>query len=108
MKPEEFASLVTDPYNLRVLKAITWKAKSAQEISAEDHDIPIASCYRALRRLTDAGLADVTEKVLTSKGKRMSIYKSCVRSYVIDWERGKLLARVQFVNGSTQTLGEAP
>ncbi len=75
MDPLEASRLVTDEYSAKILVATFKKAKSAIDLSRE-YGIPIAACYRRIHALERAGLIRCTERALTQKGKRISLYMS--------------------------------
>ena len=80
------------------------KAKSAIDLSRE-YGIPIAACYRRIHALERAGLIRCTERALTQKGKRISLYMSQLKNAYIFFEGGKLRVRFQMVTGQIQDFG---
>ena len=75
----EAGRLLTDGYALRILAAVSYKSKGAQEVS-EEYNIPIAACYRRIKELEKAGLIVKSGRILNQKGKRVSIYSSMLKS----------------------------
>jgi predicted ArsR family transcriptional regulator len=77
------------------------KPKSAFELS-DKLGIPIAACYRKIKLLEDSGLMFCAERRLTQAGKRISMYKSNVRNAQIVFERNKIRAKIEMIDGTTQ------
>ena len=100
----EASKLISDKYSLRILVGIQRKPKSVQQLS-EMFGIPIAACYRKIRYLEKAGLVYRTERVLTQKGKRMSLYMSKLKNAYVFFENGKLRVRFILSNGITNDFG---
>ena len=51
--------------------------KSAQALS-EDIEIPIATCYRRIEELVDAGLLECEGRRLSEEGRRTNIYRRTI------------------------------
>lgn len=97
----ETSRLLTDEYCAKILLATMSKPKSAFELS-DTLGIPIAACYRKINMLVGAGLLYCVERRLTQAGKRVSVYKSRVRNAQIIFEKGKIKARLEMVDGTIE------
>jgi len=97
----ETSRLLTEEYSAKILLATMGKPKSALELS-ENLGIPIAACYRKIKLLDKAGLIFCSERRLTRAGKRVSVYRSKVRNAQIIFERGKIKARLEMVDGTIE------
>ncbi len=97
----ETSRLLTEESSGKILLATMGKAKSAYELS-EKYGIPIAVCYRKIKLLEDSGLIFCAERRLTREGKRISLYKSYVRNAQILFERNKIRAKLEMIDGTTQ------
>src|SRR2546428_724275 len=104
MDPLEASRLVTDEYSAKILVATFKKPKSAIDLSRE-YGIPIAACYRRIHSLERAGLIRCTERALTQKGKRISLYMSQLKNAYIFFENGRLRVRFQLATGITKDFG---
>lgn len=104
MDPLEASRLITDEYSAKILVATYKRPKSAIELSRE-YGIPIAACYRRIHALEAAGLIRCTERALTQKGKRISLYLSQLKNAYIFFENGKIRVRFQLASGHTQDFG---
>jgi len=104
MDPLEASRLITDEYAAKILVGTFKRAKSAIQLSRE-FGIPIAACYRRIRALEQAKLLSCVERILTRKGKRMSLYQSQLRNAYIFFEGGKLRVRFQLTTGITEDFG---
>lgn len=58
--------------------------KSAQALS-EDIEIPIATCYRRIEELVDAGLLTCEGRQLSEEGRRTNIYRRTVDEIEVDF-----------------------
>ncbi|MEM0449586.1 MAG: helix-turn-helix domain-containing protein [Methanomassiliicoccales archaeon] len=97
----ETSKLLTEEYSAKILLATMGRPKSAFELS-EKLGIPIAACYRKIRSLEEAGLLICAERKLTQSGKRMSMYKSRVMNAQIIFEKNKIKARLEMIDGTTE------
>jgi len=102
--PLEASRLVTDEYSAKILVATFKKPRSAIDLSRE-YGIPIAACYRRIHALERAGLIRCTERALTQKGKRISLYMSQLKNAYIFFENGRLRVRFQLATGITKDFG---
>ena len=57
---------------------------SAQALS-EDVEIPIATCYRRISELVDAGLLECEGRRLSEEGRRTNIYRRTVDELEVDF-----------------------
>ncbi len=97
----ETSKLLTEEYSAKILLATMGKPKSAKHLS-NSLDIPIAACYRKIKELEKAGLIFCVERKLNQSGKRVSVYKSKMKSAKIIFERGKIRAKMEMRNGTTE------
>ena len=104
MDPLEASRLVTDEYSAKILVATFKRPRSAIDLSRE-YGIPIAACYRRIHALEKAGLVRCTERALTQKGKRISMYMSQLKNAYIFFENGRLRVRFQLATGVTRDFG---
>jgi hypothetical protein len=86
----ETSRLLTEEYSAKILLATMGKPKSAFELSDK------------LKLLEDSGLMFCAERRLTQAGKRISMYKSNVRNAQIVFERNKIRAKIEMIDGTTQ------
>jgi predicted transcriptional regulator len=97
----ETSQLLTEEYSAKILLATMGKPKSAFELS-DKLGVPIAACYRKIKILEDSGLIFCVERRLTQAGKRISMYKSNVKNAQIVFERNKIRAKIEMIDGTTQ------
>ena len=97
----ETSRLLTEEYSAKILLATMGKPKTAFELS-EKLGVPIAACYRKIKILEDSGLIFCVERRLTQAGKRISLYKSNVKNAQIVFERNKVRAKIEMIDGTTQ------
>ena len=91
VKPLAVTKLLSDEYTVKILTATYSLPRSANYLSVK-FDIPIAACYRRIRELENVGLLTIIEKILTPRGKRVSLYQSNLTSAHLTFENGKLKA----------------
>ncbi|WP_159903437.1 ArsR/SmtB family transcription factor [Salinirussus salinus] len=60
-------------YSAEILEA-TGEPRSAQELS-DELDIPIATCYRRIDELTEHGLLELHDNVLSEDRRRIKVYR---------------------------------
>lgn len=97
----ETSRLLTEEYSAKILLATMGKPKTAFELS-EKLGVPIAACYRKIKILEDAGMIFCVERRLTQAGKRISLYKANVKNAQIVFERNKVRAKIEMIDGTTQ------
>ena len=97
----ETSRLLTEEYSAKILLATMGKPKTALELS-EKLGVPIAACYRKIKILEDSGLIFCVERRLTQAGRRISLYKSNVKNAHITFERNKVRANIEMIDGTTQ------
>jgi DNA-binding Lrp family transcriptional regulator len=73
MDPDETLLVLGTQYNSSILGA-TDEPKSVKELSNE-LEIPIATCYRRVEELTEAGLLKLEDRVLSDERRRTSVYR---------------------------------
>ncbi len=100
----EAGRLLTDGYALRILAAVSYKSKGAQEVS-EEYSIPIAACYRRIKELEKAGLIVKSGRILNQKGKRVSIYSSMLKSAEMLYENGHMRVKFSLKTGGADRFG---
>ncbi|EMA39837.1 hypothetical protein C446_07944 [Halobiforma nitratireducens JCM 10879] len=76
-------SALGNKYSAEILCA-AGTPKSAQALS-EDVEIPIATCYRRIEELVDAGLLTCEGRRLSEKGRRTNIYRRTLDGIEIDF-----------------------
>jgi|SRR3972149_564668 len=88
-----------DDHALRILIALHQESLTAQEIAAR-YRVPIAACYRRIRRLLALGL--VSEAGFVTEGRRRPahLYKSEVDRFRIEYGNGKMQLRLILRNGT--------
>lgn len=94
MNPLAVTKLLSDEYSVKILTATFKLPRSANYLSVK-FDIPIAACYRRIRELEELNLISITERILTPRGKRVSLYRSNLKSAYLTFENGKLKALLE-------------
>ncbi len=94
MNPLAVTKLLSDEYSVKILTATFRMPRSANFLSVK-FNIPIAACYRRIRELEKMGLIQTTEKILTPRGKRVSLYRSNLKSAYLSFENGRLKAQLE-------------
>lgn len=75
LKPGDKSSPGIDRYGWLILKATRDSAKSAVELSKK-YGIPIAKCFKKIKKLEREGYLLEAKKVSTKEGKEVSLYRS--------------------------------
>ncbi len=91
-----------DDHALRILIALHQESMTAQEIATR-YRVPIAACYRRIRRL--ASLALISEAGFVTEGRRRParLYKSEVDRFQISYGNGKMHLQLLLRNGTETT-----
>lgn len=69
-------------YSFEILCA-TQSPASARELS-EDLGVPIATCYRRIEELVEAGLLESEGRQLSEEGRRTTVYRRTVDAVTVD------------------------
>ena len=104
MNQIDASRLITDEYSAKILLATFRRPKHAIELS-ERLGIPMAACYRRIHALEKANLIQCVERVLTQKGKRISVYISQLKNASIFMEDGQMRVRFDMKNGTSEEFG---
>ena len=104
MEALQVTQTIMDEYSARILLGTFDRPASAIELGRR-FGIPIAACYRRIHALEKAGLVRCTERALTQKGKRISLYMSQLKNAYIFFENGKLRVRFQLATGVMRDFG---
>jgi len=97
-----------DDHALRILIALHQEALTAQEISVR-YKVPIAACYRRIRRLLSLGL--VSESGFVTEGRRRPahLYRSEVDRFQVVYGNGEMTLHLLLRSGSeTSTVVRFP
>jgi predicted ArsR family transcriptional regulator len=91
-------------YSAEILEA-TDEPQSAQELS-DELGIPIATCYRRIDELTEHGLLELHDNILSDDRRRIKIYRRNVETVHVDFEES-LTVTVEERSQVTNKLDEA-
>ena len=80
----------------RVILGTYKEERTAAEIS-EIYGIPIAACYRKSNELTKAGLIAVSGHKVTSRGKKIKMYKAKLEDAYVFYQDGRMKVRFQVI-----------
>jgi predicted ArsR family transcriptional regulator len=97
-----------DDHALRILIALHQENLTAQEIASR-YRVPIAACYRRVRRLVSLGL--ISEAGFVTEGRRRParLYRSEVDRFQITYGSGKMHLLLMLRNGTeTKTIVGIP
>jgi DNA-binding Lrp family transcriptional regulator len=89
MNPIQLTKLLSDEQKLKILSSTFRVPKSINQLSTT-LGIPLTACYRRTKELEAAGLLEMTERKLTREGKRVSLYRSNLKSAYLTFEDGKM------------------
>ena len=80
----EILRALGNKYNAEILGSAD-EPLSAQELS-DELDVPIATCYRRINELTDAGLLEHHDSVLSEEHRRVDVYRRNVNNVQVTFE----------------------
>jgi len=95
---EKDGQSLLDDHALRILIALHQETLTAQDIASR-YKVPIAACYRRVRRLLSLGL--VSEAGFLTEGRRRParLYKSEVDKFLVTYGSGQMSLRLLLRNG---------
>ncbi len=91
-----------DDHALRILIALHQETLTAQEIS-QRYKIPIAPCYRRIRRLVSLGLIAEAGYVTEGRRRPAHLYKSEVDRFTITYGSGEMTLHLMLRSGAAAT-----
>lgn len=95
-----------DEYSLQILSVTLQSEKSAKKIS-EILDIPIATVYRRIESLVEAGFLEYEGKKLTSDDKRVKVYRSYLDEVKVSFENGEPRIQIEKESDAESTIDKA-
>lgn len=88
MDSVEDLRVLANKYNAEILSAAQ-EPMSAQDLS-DKVDIPIATSYRRIEELTEAGLLELEDNKLSDEGRRTKVYRSKVDKLEVEFRNGEV------------------
>mgnify|MGYP002760205732 CR=1 FL=1 len=104
MPPAEILRTLGNKYSAEILEA-TDEPQSAQGLS-EELDIPIATCYRRIDELTEHGLLELHDNVLSDDRRRIKVYRRSIETIQVAFDED-LAVEVEERSTVTNKLDEA-
>ena len=83
------ANALIDKYSRKILNSTMENSKSVMDIMREQ-EIPMTSAYRRIKSLQDNKLIKIEKSLVTDDGKRYYLYRSTIKSVVINYINGNL------------------
>ncbi len=83
MSSVEVLRTLGNKYSAEILEA-TDEPRSAQELS-DELEIPIATCYRRIEELTEHGLLELHDNILSDERRRIKVYRRNVETVNIEF-----------------------
>jgi len=85
LRAEAVAEAIADAYSRRILAVCVRQAKAVKEVSQET-GLPLATTYRQVNHLVEAGILVVERSAMTKDGKKYDLYRSRVKSARIEMD----------------------
>jgi len=104
--PVSVLDCLGDEYSVRILSALTDREMSAKALS-EELDIPIATVYRRIETLDDAGLIEYEGKALTQDDKRVKVYRSYIDELRVSFEPDEPKVEMTKYSEARRSIDEA-
>ena len=79
----EMIQEIADKTTYRIIIAIIHSPKTAAQICAENK-LPLSSTYKRIRKLQEEGLITIEKINIDSKGKKVVLYRSGIKSLVFN------------------------
>lgn len=100
------SKIITDECSMKILAGSFNDPKTANELSVK-FEIPLDICYRKIRVLETFGLLECVEKIGTSNGRRVKLYRSLVKDGCLFYEKGKLRVCLKFIKNQMIDFDES-
>jgi len=104
MSSADLLQTLGNKYSAEILDA-TDEPRSAQELS-DELDIPIATCYRRIDELTEHGLLELHDNILSDDRRRIKVYRRNVDTVRVEFDE-TLAVDIEERSEVTSTLDEA-
>jgi predicted transcriptional regulator len=101
--PETLLDALGGRYSVDILEAAD-EPVSAQELS-DEMDVPIATCYRRIEDLVDAGLLRPEGRELSEQGRRTNVYRRTVDEVTVDLADPSVSPAIVEPSGTPGPLG---
>jgi predicted transcriptional regulator len=95
---------IADKTTYRIIIAIIHSPKTAAHICAENK-LPQSSTYKRIRKLQEEGLITIEKISIDSKGKKVVLYRSKIKSLVFNLKAN--MKSLQF-NKNDEMMGHTP
>jgi predicted ArsR family transcriptional regulator len=105
MVSAELLQTLGNKYSAEILGA-TEEPRSAQELS-DELEIPIATCYRRIDELTEHGLLELHDDILSDDRRRIKVYRRNVDAIRVEFDEEQLSVDVEERSEVTNKLDEA-
>jgi len=83
---------IADKTTYRIIIAIIHSPKTAAQICAENK-LPLSSTYKRIRKLQEEGLITIEKINIDSKGKKVVLYRSKIKSLVFNLKANMISLR---------------
>ena len=94
-----------DEYSVRILGFTARQRSSAKELS-DRLDIPIATVYRRVEDLQDAGLLEEAGKELNDEGKRVTVYRARVSAVRVSFDGAEPTVELERRSHAERTIDD--
>ena len=85
---------LVDPNTCRIIMSTMDFAKTVSQI-CQENEFPISSTYKKIRKLYKAGLISIEKINIDSKGKKILLYRSRIKSLEISLREDGILLQFQ-------------
>jgi hypothetical protein len=86
---------LADEEMVNIMNCAMHHSKSIKDIILENSDISHTSAYRKIKWLLDEGLLIVDKIVITSAGKKFSVYHSTLKAISVRYEDNNIIVEVE-------------
>lgn len=84
MATADLLRVLGNDYNVEILGAAA-EPQSAQDLS-DELDVPIATCYRRIEELTEVGLLEHHDRVLSDERRRINVYRRNIDEIRVEFQ----------------------
>jgi hypothetical protein len=86
---------LADKEIVKIMNCVMYHSKSVKDILLENNDISHTSTYRKIKWLLDEGLLIVDKIVITSAGKKSSLYHSTLKAISVRYEDNNIIVEAE-------------
>lgn len=94
-KKDALLTALADEEMVKIMNCVMHRSKSFNDITAENNDIPRTTAFRKIKWLLNQGILIVDNIVITTEGKKFSLYHSTLRAITVKYENNDVIVEAE-------------